>query len=79
MFKAVGARLAGNRQQRLVRKTGAAASPLTGKIFDADGQPMRPTFGHGRGKKISRYYVGETLLPNGQIGPTDNLGASKNP
>jgi site-specific DNA recombinase len=77
LFRAVEARLAGNRSQRLARKTRAAGSPLAGKIFDADGQPMRATFGHGRGKKIYRYYVSETLFPNGQIGNTDNLAGDR--
>jgi len=74
LFDAVQAKLAINRQQRVARnKTRAAASPLTGKLFDQDGQPMRPSFGYGRGKKLYRYYVSETLLPNGQIGNTDNM------
>jgi site-specific DNA recombinase len=72
LFAAVEARLAGNRRRRSTRKTRAAGCPLTGKMFDADGQPMRPTFGYGRGKKTYRYYVSETLLPNGQIGHTGN-------
>ena len=73
LFTAVQEKLDGNRQQRVTRKTRAAASPLTGKLFDQDGQPMRPSFGHGRGKKLYRYYVSETLLPNGRIGHTDNM------
>lgn len=73
LFKAVQAKLDGNRQQRVTRKTRAAASPLTGKLFDQEGQPMRPNFGHGRGRKLYRYYVSETLLPNGRIGNTDNM------
>jgi len=73
LFDAVQAKLDGNRQKRVTRKTRAAASPLTGKLFDQEGQPMRPSFGYGRGKKLYRYYVSETLLPNGQIGNTDNM------
>lgn len=33
---------------------------------------MRPTFGHGRGKRIYRYYVSETLLPAGQTAHSHN-------
>lgn len=43
LFTAVQAKLDGNRQKRVTRKTRAAASPLTGKLFDQDGQPMRPS------------------------------------
>ena len=32
-------------------------APLTGRIFDADGRPMSPTFSYGRRKKLYRYYV----------------------
>jgi hypothetical protein len=35
--------------------------------------PARPSFGYGRGKKLYRYYVSETLLPNGRIGHADNM------
>jgi site-specific DNA recombinase len=77
LFARVQARLGHNRNSRAARKTRAAACPLTGKLFDADGQPMRPSFGYGRGKKIYRYYVSETLLPNGQIGNTDNLRGTR--
>lgn len=38
---------------------------------------MRPSFGYGRGKKMYRYYVSETLLPNGQIGNTDNMSGKR--
>ena len=77
IFNAVQAKLDGNRLKRSTRKTRVAACPLTGKLFDQDGQPMRPSFGHGRGKKVYRYYVSETLLPNGQIGHTDNMRGNR--
>ena len=73
LFAAVEARLARNRHSRTTRKTRAAGCPLAGKLFDSDGQPMRPSFGYGRGRKIYRYYVSETLLPNGRIGNFDNM------
>ena len=77
LFESVQARLAANRQKRVTRKARSAASPLTGKLFDQDGQPMRPSFGYGRGKKMYRYYISETLLPNGQIGNTDNMSGKR--
>lgn len=66
LFDAVAAKLAGHRVKRSYRKDKTGSSPLTGRLFDGDGLPMRPTFGHGRGKRIYRYYVSETLLPNGR-------------
>jgi len=73
LFEAVQARLADHRHRHTTRRTRAAGCPLTGKLFDGDGQPMRPSFGYGRGKKMYRYYVSETLLPNGRIGHADNM------
>lgn len=73
LFAAVAVKLAGNWHRHATRKTRAAACPLTGKLYDRDGHPMRPSFGYGRGRKIYRYYVSETLLPNGQIGNSDNM------
>ena len=66
LFDAVAGTLAGHRVKRSYRKNKSGSSPLTGKLFDGDGLPMRPTFGHGCGKRIYRYYVSETLLPNGK-------------
>ena len=66
LFDAVAETLAGHRVKRKYRKNKSGSSPLTGKLFDGNGLPMRPTFGHGCGKRIYRYYVSETLLPNGK-------------
>ncbi|WP_438725756.1 recombinase family protein [Parasphingorhabdus sp. DH2-15] len=41
------------------RRTVKAA--LTGKLFDAHGEAMSPTFSRGRGGKIYRYYVSASL------------------
>ena len=51
LFEAVQARLAANRRQRAARRDRVARAPLTGRIFDADGNPMSPTFSYGRRKK----------------------------
>ena len=77
LFEAVAAKLAGHRVKRTTRKNKSSASPLTGKLFDADGMPMRPTFGHGRGKRIYRYYVSETLLPNGKAANHHNTAGER--
>lgn len=73
LFAAVQARLAGNRHRQVARKTRAAGCALTRKLFDSDGHAMRPSFGHGRGKKIYRYYISETLLPAGKTANTGNM------
>ena len=61
LFEAVQARLAANRRQRAARRDRVARAPLTGRIFDADGNPMSPTFSYGRRKKSYRYYVSAPL------------------
>lgn len=67
LFERVQEKLAANRQKLVNRRTRAATCPLHMKIFDAQGRPMGPSFGYGRGKKIYRYYVSHSLLPQGQI------------
>ena len=76
LFQQVQDRLAANHHKFVNRQTRSAACPLHNKIFDAQGKPMRPNFGYGRGKKIYRYYVSETLLPLGRLkaGSTTPLG-----
>ncbi|MEJ6678015.1 recombinase family protein, partial [Parasphingorhabdus sp.] len=76
LFAQVQERLAANRYDFVNRRTHSATCPLHNKIFDAHGQPMRPSFGYGRGKKIYRYYVSDTLLPLGRLkaGSTTPLG-----
>ena len=76
LFQQVQDRLAANHHKFVQRRARSAACPLHNKIFDAHGQPMRPSFGYGRGKKIYRYYVSDTLLPLGRLkaGSTTPLG-----
>ena len=61
VFEAVQARLAANRRQRAARRDRVARAPLTGRIFDADGNPMSPSFSYGRRKQPYRYYVSAPL------------------
>ncbi len=59
LFDAVQAQLAANR-----RRTGRGSSqraPLTGRLFDADGQPMSPTTSRGAAGRHYRYYVSAPL------------------
>ena len=61
LFEAVQAQLDANRQQRAARRNRVARAPLTGRVFDADGQPMSPSFSYGRRSKLYRYYVSAPL------------------
>ena len=79
LFDAVQAQLAANHHRHTTRKTRAAACPLTGKIYDADGQPMRPSFSYGRGGKMYRYYVSECLLPGSGASGGSNLAGIRLP
>ena len=61
LFEAVQDRLDANQQHRAARRDRVARAPLTGRIFDTDGQPMSPTFSYGRRKNLYRYYVSAPL------------------
>lgn len=74
LFAAVQAQLLANRVTRSQRKTKAAGSPLTGKLYDSDGAPMRVSFSYGRGKRIYRYYLSECLLPRTAHQPSNHVG-----
>jgi len=73
LFKAVQDQLAANHHRHRTRKTRAAGCPLTGKIVDGEGQPMRPSFSYGRAGRSYRYYVSECLLPTGKPASGSNL------
>ena len=45
--------------------TRIASAPLTGKLFDANGEPMSPTFSRGKMGKSYRYYVSASLQQGG--------------
>ncbi len=79
LYQAAQSVLAANRHRKATRKTRAASSPLTGKLHDSDGLPMRMTFSYGRGKLMYRYYVSESLTANGGIGRTDNQQGTRLP
>ncbi|MEL6196599.1 MAG: recombinase family protein [Pseudomonadota bacterium] len=60
-FDTVQARLDAKARRTLGRRGPAARAPLVGRLFDADGHPMSPTFSYGRGGKLYRYYVSAPL------------------
>lgn len=62
LFERVQRRLASNARRRSQRAgTQMARAPLTGKLFDATGEPMSPTFSRGKMGKPYRYYVSTSL------------------
>ncbi|MFC3085394.1 recombinase family protein [Tabrizicola soli] len=61
LFDAVQHRLDGNARKRKSARESVARSALTGRIFDADGHPMSPTFAYGKGGRLYRYYVSAPL------------------
>jgi site-specific DNA recombinase len=48
-------------------------APLTGKLFDAAGQPMSPTFSRGQSGRAYRYYVSASLQQGGRSGDADRV------
>ena len=61
LFAAVQTMLDANARRHRSKRTRAAAHCLTGRLFDASGQPMSPTFSHGASGKVYRYYVSAPL------------------
>jgi site-specific DNA recombinase len=62
LFDAVQRQLDGNARKRKTAREIVARSAFAGRIFDADGHPMSPTFAYGKGGKLYRYYVSAPLL-----------------
>jgi site-specific DNA recombinase len=61
LFDQVQSRLAAQRSARRDRPVRSASLALKGIVFDADGEPMSPSFGYGRSGRLYRYYVSAPL------------------
>ncbi|MDB5430496.1 MAG: Site-specific recombinase, invertase Pin s [Caulobacter sp.] len=61
VFEQVQAKLALQRRARQAKPTLTASMALRGLLFDANGEPMCPSFAYGRGGKVYRYYVSAPL------------------
>jgi site-specific DNA recombinase len=61
LFDAAQAKLDGNRRRHQDANQSNPRAPLTGRIFDVDGQPMSPTFTYGKRGHTYRYYVSAPL------------------
>ncbi len=73
LFDAVQARLDGNARKRKTARETVARSALAGRIFDADGHPMSPTFAYGKGGRLYRYYVSAPLQQGGRRSARDTV------
>lgn len=72
LFEAVQAQLDVQTRRRAASgDRRGASSPLTGRLFDADGQPMSPSFAYGKSGTLYRYYV-SAPLQQGQRRPADD-------
>ena len=63
LFEAVQRQLDANARRRRASGVQHEPAPLKGRIFDADGRPMSPTFAYGQQKKRYRYYASPALRP----------------
>lgn len=72
LFEAVQARLSAQARRSGATGTGTRA-PLTGRIFDADGQPMSPTTAIGSSGRRYRYYVSAPLQQGVRQSRTDMI------
>ncbi len=61
LFDAVQRNLDAHARRHAARQNPVARAPLTGRLFDADGEPMSPTFSYGKMGKLYRYYVSAPL------------------
>ena len=71
LFAAVQARLDANTRRRASNREQKANAPLAGRLFDAAGRPMSPTFSYGRGGRLYRYYVSAPLQQGARRDPPD--------
>jgi site-specific DNA recombinase len=62
LFETVQKKLSAQAVRRKGCSTASPPSPQTGRIFDAEGVAMGPTFAYGRAGRRYRYYVSAPLL-----------------
>jgi DNA invertase Pin-like site-specific DNA recombinase len=71
LFDAVQTRLASQTRRSPTGDGKVSHSALTGRIVDADGQPMSPAAAYGRHGALYRYYVSAPLQQGGKRAPHD--------
>jgi site-specific DNA recombinase len=70
LWQMVQARLAANASNRKSRTNAASRSPLAGKVFDQDGEPLAPSHAVKTGRRY-RYYVSKHLVRDSGVGRKD--------
>ncbi len=71
IFDAVQRRLDNNRAESRRSASRSASALLTGRVFDAHGDPMSPSFSYGRGGRLYRYYIAMALQRGGRPSSDD--------
>ena len=61
LFEAVQQKIAANTHERRERPLRSGSALLKGLLFDAEGEPMSPSFGYGKSGRLYRYYVSAPL------------------
>ncbi len=71
LFDSVQASLDGAARRHDARPNRVATAPLARRLFDADGNPMSPTFSHGARGQVYRYYVSAPLQQGQRVAASD--------
>jgi hypothetical protein len=72
-FDEVQERLSSQARRFRARPSRVSTMMLKGLVFDADGAPMSPTFGHGKRGQVYRYYVSGPLQQGSRRDAVDDL------
>ncbi len=77
LFAAAEARLDLQKRRHGSRaESRVAKAPLTGRLFDAAGIPMSPSFSRGRSGRVYCYYVSASLQQGGRAGASNGTRVS---
>jgi hypothetical protein len=66
-------KLDSNARRHEARNGQVARAPLTGRLFDGDGQPMSPSFTYGKRGQVYRYYVAAPLQQGRRSADDDGI------
>ena len=67
LFDAVQKQLDTNKVRGAAGTTDHTPAPLTGRLFDGDGNPMSPSWSRGKSGRLYRYYVSAPLQQGARI------------
>lgn len=69
LFEAVATKLDARRRRKAASQPKVRSGCLAGRLFDAAGEAMTPTYSYGRGGRVYRYYVSASLQQGGTNRP----------